>query len=130
MYTPEQQREHRRGWIWYLRSGRYEQGKKYLRRRVDGVNEFCCLGVACDISNLGDWSENGEHPYYKLEEDLQNNLVLMPEMQDFYGLATADGRFNVPGVGEKTLASLNDDGTSFEVIAMIIELEPEGLLAE
>ena len=33
-----------------LRSGRYEQGHNRLKDEYGG---YCCLGVACDISGLG-----------------------------------------------------------------------------
>lgn len=35
-----------------LRSGEYKQGNSRLN--TNG-NEFCCLGVACDISRIGSW---------------------------------------------------------------------------
>lgn len=38
-------------WLEALRSGRYEQGKYDLRRN----NEFCCLGVLCDLLDPGAW---------------------------------------------------------------------------
>lgn len=33
-------------WVQALRSGEYKQGNFYLRRN----DEFCCLGVLCDIA--------------------------------------------------------------------------------
>ncbi len=44
--------ENRRRWVEALRSGEYEQGRFALRR----ANEFCCLGVACDVLGSGEWS--------------------------------------------------------------------------
>lgn len=38
-------------WIVALRSGKYRQGLRQLRNG----DAFCCLGVACDISDLGAW---------------------------------------------------------------------------
>lgn len=35
-------------WITALRSGEYKQGKGYLK--VD--NEYCCLGVYCDVNKI------------------------------------------------------------------------------
>jgi len=43
-------------WIEALRSGRYKQGRWALRTKSD---DFCCLGVLCDISGVGEWEENG-----------------------------------------------------------------------
>lgn len=37
-------------WTTALESGEYTQGKGYLRKSVDGEDEFCCLGVLCDIA--------------------------------------------------------------------------------
>lgn len=39
-------------WVLALRSGKYQQGKRYLRRDTDS---YCCLGVLCDISETGKW---------------------------------------------------------------------------
>ena len=36
-------------WVDALRSGEYTQGQSCLRKTVEGVSTFCCLGVACDI---------------------------------------------------------------------------------
>lgn len=37
-------------WIEALRSGKYKQGKSYLRSRdsSDGIDTYCCLGVLVD----------------------------------------------------------------------------------
>ena len=40
-------------WIAALRSNKYEQGQQYLHN--DG--KYCCLGVLCDISGVGEWVE-------------------------------------------------------------------------
>lgn len=40
-------------WLAALRSGEYVQGEGRLRGEG---NSYCCLGVLCDISGLGDWS--------------------------------------------------------------------------
>lgn len=40
-------------WIGALRSGKYQQGKGYLRAN-NGT--YCCLGVLCDIYNPDIWS--------------------------------------------------------------------------
>ena len=39
-------KETRTKWLEALRSGDYKQGQIYLRNKE---NEFCCLGVLCDI---------------------------------------------------------------------------------
>lgn len=42
-------------WIKALRNGNYENGKHQLKTTTKDNNLFCCLGVLCDISNLGRW---------------------------------------------------------------------------
>jgi hypothetical protein len=45
-------------WIDALRSGKYQQGTGALRI----VNEYCCLGVLCDLhaqAGLGQWNTHG-----------------------------------------------------------------------
>ena len=48
-------------WVAALRSGKYKQGIGYLRSTSD---EYCCLGVLCDMSNSDTWVKEGD--YYKL----------------------------------------------------------------
>ncbi len=40
-------------WLEALKSGEYKKGKYCLKNN----DEFCCLGVLCDISGLSDWSD-------------------------------------------------------------------------
>jgi hypothetical protein len=35
-------------WVEALRSGKYKQGRGFLQRN----NEFCCLGVLCEVQNV------------------------------------------------------------------------------
>ena len=41
-------------WLTALESGEYKQTRDLLR----DDNGFCCLGVACDLSGLGEWTLN------------------------------------------------------------------------
>lgn len=43
-------------WLEALRSGKYKQGRWALRTKSD---DFCCLGVLCDVSGVSEWEENG-----------------------------------------------------------------------
>ena len=43
-------------WIAALRSGQYKQGHEFLRRD----NEFCCLGVLCDLYDATQWQPSSE----------------------------------------------------------------------
>ena len=108
--TTKSQKEWRKKWVKALRSGEYKQTSGVLR---DG-DEFCCLGVACDISELSGWDEGN---VYLFEQGVLPNAV-----RELYGLERSDGEF----VGD-CLTVLNDNGASFQEIADIIESEPEGL---
>jgi hypothetical protein len=49
-------------WVDALRSGKYTQGRMYLR---NDKNEFCCLGVLCDAYNSKGWVQRtGTFPRY------------------------------------------------------------------
>lgn len=43
---------HRQAWLDALKSGNYQQGRFDLRPDAD---HYCCLGVACDVIDPGDW---------------------------------------------------------------------------
>lgn len=42
----------RERWLEALRSGNYKQGRGVLRNKED---EFCCLGVLCDVAEPDKW---------------------------------------------------------------------------
>lgn len=126
-YTPEQQREHRKLWVEALRSGKYQQALDDLR---DNTGAMCCLGVACEISGLGQWDGSGR---YVTDHDRHSGeLNPNSDMTDWLGLANGAGSFGSVNEHDRreSLAHLNDTGKSFSEIADIIEAEPEGLLAE
>lgn len=121
-YTVEEQKEHRKQWVAALRSGNYQKIKGRLKRDEG----FCCLGVACDISNIGSWYENvnGGIQYTGTIENV--NVSLIPdEVRDWLGLQSGDGAYSASSLWRD-----NDSYTdikSFADIADIIESEPEGL---
>ena len=101
-------------WILALRSGEYKQGRGFLYRN-DGT--MCCLGVLCDLyvkENNKKWE--GNNMFYDL---LGKTKSLPNEVQQWADLN--DGNPTVSS--HNSLAELNDDGASFEVIADIIEKE-------
>jgi hypothetical protein len=82
-----------KAWLEALESGRYKQGKGQLRT---DLNEFCCLGVLCDVAvehfELGKWNDSNQE-VYKLNGkescfDLHPTLAVMAgldyEKQSFY----------------------------------------------
>lgn len=46
-------------WIDALRSGKYTQGRGYLKSLN---NEYCCLGVLCDVIDPSKWKNGEESP--------------------------------------------------------------------
>lgn len=72
-------------WVSALRSGKFKQGTAQLKREIgDGTFEYCCLGVAEKVLNLGSHSiENlaisnyGESEPIFLDFDLQASLAGM-----------------------------------------------------
>lgn len=104
-----------------LESGRYSQTVGTLRNG----NSFCCLGVACDISGLGEWVfRNGCWNYVvstPTEQDLdkvESSFGSLPApVMEYYGL-TQEGKFRIPGQDEYSLMGLNDNSKkSFSEIA-------------
>lgn len=91
-------------WVAALRSGKYHQAKRCLNH----LDMFCCLGVACDISGLGQWSSSE----YFVEGESKSSGWLSHEMRERYGLSAGDSM---------ALAVLNDDGKTFLQIADHIE---------
>ena len=111
--------EFKTAWIKALRSGEYTQG---TRTMLDSQNRFCCLGVACRISNpelsiLG----NTMPP-----ANLVAQWFGVPEDKIDLGWANVDQaharNFTVRVNGQSwTLPELNDGGCDFLRIADIIE---------
>ena len=125
-YSVEEQREHRKSLVAALRSGEYRQTTGQLRvLQPDGDISFCCLGVACEISELGVW----DGKWYTIGEQV-NSLHLPGAIVRYYGFVKQNGKFVVPGKEDTsdTLTDLNDVYSfTFSQIADIIEYEPEEL---
>ena len=139
-------------WIVALRTGHYESGK-YLLKSAD--NKFCCLGVLCDISELGKWhyDVNEQHYSYRVEDE-DDYEVLSYALQSEINFFDTDGGFKLdelsPSLQEeirpyiKTLYTLQDRDVSlstindnyggpkniFEVIADILDERPPSLFIE
>lgn len=119
MTTKAKQKKNRKIWVEALRSGKYEQGKHYLKCE----NKFCCLGVAVEVLAPEEFVK---------EEDGMIGIPygagflygsLNDKVQNLLGLKDNSGAFK-----HSILTTLNDrDGLSFAEIADIIESEPEGL---
>ena len=114
--------ENAQAWVKALRSGEYAQG--FGKLRLTKTNEFCCLGVACELAiKAGLPIERvivGEAVFYDAFDG-----SLPPKVRDWLGLRTFNGAVN--RMDKHSLAHMNDAGESFTAIADFIESEPEGL---
>jgi len=112
----------RRLWVEALRSGDYEQGIGALNARSDdGVDRFCCFGVACEVAiangvpvekkrgSIGDYTYDGHAAF------LPRSVLRW--------LGTDDMPVVTVNAQRHTLVDLNDDGRSFEAIADLIEAQ-------
>ena len=77
-----------------LRSGKYKQGEAALRREEDDYDEFCCLGVACTISEIPlKWEKDawGEYEFEDLNGVTMNTSTLPREVVEEYSFYSANG---------------------------------------
>jgi hypothetical protein len=111
-------------WLEALRSGKYKQGTGCLRYEDD----FCCLGVLCDISGQGEWDER---------EYLDQLQLLPAAVVDWAGLGGSRPEIPFSALTEEeleligwlpsrdectvALSGLNDRGMEFDRIADLIE---------
>jgi len=101
-------------WVKALRSGKYTQGKDYLKSE-DG---HCCLGVLCELAR-----EEIPLRIEKLSEGtyFDDEMTVLPSnVKVWAGMRSSVGNF-LPEVGLKSLAEKNDAGATFKEIADIIE---------
>jgi hypothetical protein len=111
-----------------LRSGEYKQGTSVL---VDSRDRFCCLGVACNISDSTlQWEENKSGDW-AIDQRVSE---LPPSIQEEYGfyseLGDMRGGFEYVTINGRVydnLATANDDGCTFDQIADFIENNYENL---
>lgn len=93
-------------WLQALRSGKFEQGSGALRLTDHGKEKYCCLGVACVITDE-----------YIYDED----IFPKPEVWFSWFVNEAKYHFMAANDLKHKLASMNDVGVSFADIATYIE---------
>jgi len=103
----------KRLWVKALRSGQYKQTENALR---DKGNAFCCLGVLCNLHAQA-------HPKFAAKQRVPEaydgeEAYPSERVQKWAGLDSNDPWINEMST---TLATLNDDGRSFNEIADVIE---------
>lgn len=119
-------------WVAALRSGEYQQGKHVLHN-VD-ENTFCCLGVLCDLAVKAGILGAGSHEYnntadgdievYGAEGDRHSagGVTLPEEVRAWTGLVDDNPEvFDDESDEDHDLATLNDEGATFEYLAELIE---------
>lgn len=97
-------------WVEALRSGKYTQTDAFLRRG----DEYCCLGVLCDISGKAQWGSIS---------DYVNIFVPGGGLSDTSGtlLESFTDSIGLPRSVHDELYTMNDEGKTFPEIADYIE---------
>lgn len=123
--TPDQARNL---WTEALRSGEYHQGKNYLHQKSARGDEFCCLGVACDIAVKNGVELDIDTTYHIVRYD-KYSAALPTAVAEWLGVQTSFGDFYNNGE-YGSLTNLNDHGVKFAEIADTIESKPSGLFRD
>jgi len=113
-------------WIAALKSGEYKQGRYKLRED----DNYCCLGVLCSLY-ANDTDENckwcgisiGENIkwYFRTTGENDRTATLPKAVIEWAELNNDDPEVVVEYDGLIALSKLNDRGTSFDVIAKLID---------
>ena len=105
-------KENRAKWVAALRSGDYKQGLGRLRHG----DEFCCLGVACDVIGDGEWVFRPAERRYYLLDGFSYEGALPLALQEALGIALS---------GSGVYVTMNDNKKrTFPEIADFIEKLP------
>lgn len=124
--------EHTQEWLMHLRSNLFAQAKGRLKTFL---NEFCCLGLGCEISRLGKWvapkhisgALASAQPQYEIFGSFAFYDGMWPsEVAEYFGINNVLTNFlpeshHFVTKGNTTLADLNDGGLTFSQIADVIE---------
>lgn len=87
-------------WCEALESGKYQQERQML---CSG-DKFCCLGVACDISGVGDWDLG----YDYITGNHSDGATLPLAVRDWLGLAECDPYVDIEDGSYACVTDLND----------------------
>jgi hypothetical protein len=115
-------------WVDALTSGQYKQGKRALRKE----DQFCCLGVLCDLAEkagLGSWEEVGDRHRFTDSDGVYSAGFLTEAVLTWAGMKSNIGWMSgIPVYAKKfpdlkmySLANMNDAGFTFPEIADFIE---------
>jgi hypothetical protein len=107
----------KQSWIAALRSGRYLQGRGFLRERsIFGRSYFCAMGVLLDlIATPAQWAR------------LTRGTARAGILDEAYGYLPAEicGEIGLSNTQQAFIAGLNDYGRTFEEIAEVVERDFE-----
>lgn len=120
MNKQELYKKRRKQLVEALRSRKYKEGRHQLKRK----EQYCCLGVACDVHR-----KNTRKYKWQRNAYMGSSFSLPVEVARYFGFNDVQGEFNHLN-SSNTLAKLNDGGTTFARIADIIEEEPLGLFRD
>jgi len=105
-------------WVSALRSGAYQQGHGTLRRG----DAFCCIGVLCDVSGLGEWAgSESEKDAYILLEDWMGGAIDDKHLKKFGLAAVTQERLIRMNDGRTEDPNVDQPKCSFDEIADYIE---------
>lgn len=117
-------------WVEALRSGEYTQCGSVLKRSdAEGKYSHCCLGVLCELYNKNNTNEQKltETEDYRGGITFNGEAELLPsEVLQWAGLRFRKGFFGLDDK-RRSLADMNDTGSSFHAIADVIEQNVEVL---
>lgn len=112
-------KEIRDEWVKRLRSGKYDQGKTYLRHN----EQYCCLGILCEmaveagVTTVTEIDEKGRYTY-------NENFAALPlEVQKWSGVDSDLGDYEDHTHRDFLYRNNDQDLMDFNAIADIIERE-------
>src|SRR5690606_26552696 len=118
-YTVEEQMANRAKLVEALCSGKYEQVRAALAENPEtdaaAPDCFCVMGLACELSGLGKWVPTGSDDFFYLLGGKKYRADPPDEIREFYG---------IPSHYEMTLIKANDEGATFEELAIMIKSLP------
>lgn len=91
-------------WVKALKSDKYEQGTGFLCYK----GKYCCLGVCCDINQYDRFEKDSGHIEFYSNSGSDYSTYFIP------------GNV-IPENIQEALATLNDNGYTFEQIADVID---------
>lgn len=102
-------------WQANLRSGEFAQGSGQLRSwdSIKKVWTYCCLGILCEMSSLGEWKEE-ERDGHCFSTYLGSKHYLPDEVAEWAGIAPVVD--TMEGVQQR-IGTMNDSGATFLNIA-------------